>query len=169
MIRKILRLTALFFPALFLHACDLPTGYVYHDQLYKVPVESSSASGARLITNDQAAQIYTAVSDLTTRLTDRAGMAPRPVYVETKKPSLQIQTMMDNDLRDSLRSLGYTLTNDPAQGYIIAHRIKAVNMENSPLNAELTLDIYDGTQEDKRLLTSETGFYKIDSLTKIIR
>ncbi len=169
MTRPTLRALALFFPVLLLSACNMPTGYVYHDQLYKAPVQDSSASGAALISQTQAAQIYRAMSDLTTRLTQRAGLAPRPVYVETPAPATQIQTLMDNDLRDTLRRLGYTLTGDPAQGYVIAHRIKPVKIENSPLNAEIALDIFDGRSKKETLLTSETGFYRIDSLDKIIR
>lgn len=156
------------FTAVFLSACEMPTGYVYHDRLYKKPVAQSTASDAKLISNTQAAQLYAAMADLTARLTERAGLAPRPVYVEPHVPASQIQTMMDNDLRDALRRSGYTLSSDPSSGYVITYRIKTVTLDQDTKNAEISLDIHDGTQDARPLLTSETGFYVIDSLEDLI-
>ncbi len=146
----------------------MPDGYVYHDGLYKTDVPHGP-SRAALISQTQSRQIADAMTDLVERLTDRAGLAPGAVYVDTPAPASQIESLMDNDLRSALRRAGYLLTDQEDQAaYRMTHRIKPVTLEDG-MHGEMAIDIYDARSEDGALLTSELGYYRIDSLDKIVR
>ena len=152
-----------------LSACTMPTGYVYHDGLYKTPTPRG-VPGANLISNTQSAQISNAMQDLVGRLTARAGLAPKSVYVHTPKPATALQTLMDNDLRDALRRAGYRLASSPEEaGYVMTHDLSQIRDEIARTSAEISIHVYNGLPgKDVSKLTSENGFYRIESLEHIL-
>ena len=160
-------------------ACEGPgpmaRGYTHHNETYKSP-----APGPTSVFNDeqrvamtpaQAKQIRRAVHDLTRALTDRAGLAPRPVYVKSADPLTPFYAMIDNDLRDVLVHIGYTLADRPDSAYVFAYDARQVD-QPSPMkdtsaahdapNVEITLKIFNGAGRDATMLTTQSGRFHID-------
>lgn len=175
------------FCALALAACSpnaLPTGYTYHQQqTYKSPApgESSRFTEAQRETMNpqQADQFRLAVYQLAENLTRRAGMPPKPVYVVRPEKMTAFYALMDNDVRESLRHLGYTLSDTPAGAYPIAYAAQPVldadgkvppraAGDTSP-NVIITLYVYDSLGENGRLLTEESGSYFIQGAETLIK
>ncbi len=148
----------------------MPTGYVYHDKKYKSPnpPESPKFTTAQRteMGPEQSDQFRLAVYTLVDNLTNRAGMPPKAVYVVTPVPMTPFYANMDNDVRESLRHVGYKLANTPDDAYAITYKAeiikkdKVVEGDVRP-NVHLTLFVHDKVGEDSRVLTQESGDFFI--------
>jgi hypothetical protein len=98
-----------------------PTGYVFHGESYKSapPGESTRFTQAQrsTMTAEQADQFRLSIYALVESLTLRAGMPPKAVYVVQVEPMTPFYARLDNDLRESLRHMGYTLADTPDNAY----------------------------------------------------
>lgn len=153
----------------------MPRGYVHHGEAYKSPAPGPSRvfteAQRETMTPQQAKQIRRAVHDLALSLTDRAGLAPRPVYVQSADPLTPFYAMIDNDLRDVLVHIGYTLADRPDLAYVFRYEarhldhpssMKETSAAHDAGNVEITLKIYDGARRDSKMLTIERGHFHID-------
>ena len=153
----------------------LPRGYVHHKETYKSPAPGESPKfnekQRAAMTAGQAKQIRRAVHDLARSLTDRAGLAPRPVYVRQADPLTPFYAMIDNDLRDVLVHIGYALADRPDNAYVFEYDARKLDqpsaMRDGPPghgapNVEIALEIYDGAGRDAKLLTTERGAFFIE-------
>lgn len=150
---------------------SVPRGYTYHQNEFKSPnpPESPKFTTQQRTTMgpEQADQFRTAVYGLTESLTIRAGMPPKPVYVLKPEKMTPFYSNIDNDLRESLRHLGYTISDTPEGAYAIAYNANipkrpagAPAIDTSP-NVHLVLYVLDSIGENARLLTQEEGDYYI--------
>ncbi|PZQ46745.1 MAG: hypothetical protein DI551_04650 [Micavibrio aeruginosavorus] len=150
---------------------SLPRGYVYHDQPYKSPnpPESSKFTAAQRSTMgpEQADQFRLALYSLVEKLTERAGMPPKPVYVLKPDPMTPFYANMDNDLRESLRHIGYRLSDTPEGAYVMAYtavvakKVKGAPADDATPNTHLALYVFDGVGENAKRLTQEEGDFYI--------
>lgn len=131
--------------ALALGACSshpslFPSGYVYHNMPFKSanPPESTAVSpvARRYMGPEQAEQFRSAVYDLVTRLTDNAGLPPAPIYVLAPRPMTAFYGNIDNDLRESLRHLGYVLSDIPEGAYIFTYSADLLPVPAIPMAPE---------------------------------
>lgn len=169
--------------ALALGACvntpnAFPTGYVYHNDVYKSPTPQESfdvtdtqraSMGPR-----QAEQFRIALYDLVQNLTDRAGLPPKPIYVMPHQPMNVFYAQVDNDLREAMRHTGYTLATAEEDAYHFTYQAYSLNkllldqkrypneVMESGNNVEIVLQVYDSDGADKIMLTEQRGFYHID-------
>lgn len=159
--------------ALGLAACSpnaMPKGYVYHDKPYKSPNPPESAKFTELqratMGPEQAEQFRLAMYQLVDNLTNRAGMPPKPVYVMKPEPMTPFYSNLDNDLRESLRHVGYRLSDKPDGAYVLTYSAEVLKKEKpaagdtSP-NVRLTLNVHDKAGEEGKLLTKESGDFYI--------
>lgn len=151
-----------------LQPVSMPSGYTYHHQEYQAPPAASSArittQQRHYMTERQATQFRDAVYDILVRVTQRAGIPPKPVYVLQPQNFSSFYGNIDNDLRESMRHLGYALSDMPLGAYVFTY--DAMFLENTdgnyPENVEITLSVYDSLGSTARLLTRERGRYYID-------
>ena len=174
--RKFYGLLAIGVSTISLGACSvghpnfMPSGYTYHHQDYKspTPAPSRKVTGKQRHYMDalQAEQFRDSVYDLVSRLSSRAGMPPKPVYVLAPDPMTTFYANIDNDLRESMRALGYAISDIPAGAYVFAYNAqyldtaRGIDMAGQP-NVELMLKVFDSAAPDARQLTQETGRYYI--------
>ena len=152
-----------------LAACEtpnaMPTGYVYHDSLYKSPAPPPSPKATQAQREsmgvDQATQFRDGVYGLLDRLTQRAGLPPQPVYIQKPEPMSAFYMNIDNSLRDSMRHMGYTIADQPGGTYVFAYEAQPITYVQAPdpgaPNVALTLRVYNGVGAQARLLTQETA------------
>lgn len=153
----------------------MPRGYVHHGETYKSPAPGPtpvySETQRETLTPTQAKGIRRAVHDVARALTDRAGLAPRPVYVHQADPLPPFYAMIDNDLREVLTHIGYTLASRPDGAYVFQYDAQKIDlpspMKNPPRdhnasNVTLTLKIFDGATRDATMLTTQSGSYFIE-------
>jgi hypothetical protein len=146
----------------------VPTGYVYHADSYKSanPPASPKFTALQRTTMgpEQAEQFRLAVYQLVDALTARAGMPPKPVHVMKPEPMTPFYANIDNDLRESLRHVGYRMSDVPEGAYIVTYKAENLvpdpAMANAP-NMRITIHIHDQLGEEGRLLTQETGDFYI--------
>lgn len=158
-----------------LGACSpnaIPDGYVYHDKPYKSanPPKSSKFSEVQRASMGaaQADQFRLAIYDLVDKLTMRAGMPPKAVFVDKPKPMTAFYSNLDNDLRESLRHVGYRLADSPEDAYVMSYAVEPIKREKgappvqpgSP-NMRISLFVSDSLGEEARVLTHEIGDYYI--------
>ncbi len=168
--------------ALSLAACApnyFADGYTHHAKPYKSqnPPPSSRFTESMRATMgpEQADGFRMAVYGLTEKLTLRAGMPPKAVHVVTPTKMTPLHSNIDNDLRESLRHLGYTLSDTPEGAYAFAYSaviIKEVN--GKPVaddgvtpNTRIALYVYDKAGEGSNLLTQEVGDFYIKGADKL--
>jgi hypothetical protein len=160
--------------ALSLGACShpnaMPTGYTYHNEMYKSPAPPPSSKitteQRQYMDGKQAEQFRDAVYDLVKRLSGRAGMPPKPVYVLAPDPMTTFYANIDNDLRESMRHLGYAISDVPTGAYVFAYDARLLTKPRGQIstgepNVELVLRVFDSIGEDARMLTEESGHYYI--------
>lgn len=157
-----------------------PTGYTYHKDTYKSatppPSEKFTNDQRKTMTAEQAEQFRQAVYKLTERLTLRAGMPPKPVYVLKPEKMSAFYSNIDNNLHKSLRHLGYTLANSPEGAYIFTYTAQSLrtldDLKNpdgtqidpatlSSNNVRLALQVHDKIGEDSKMLTEEADTFYI--------
>lgn len=151
-----------------LQPVSMPAGYTYHHQEYQAPPAASSArittQQRYYMTERQATQFRDAVYNILVRVTQRAGIPPKPVYVLQPQNFTTFYGNIDNDLRESMRHLGYAVSDMPLGAYVFTY--DAMLLENTdanyPENVEITLSVYDSLGSTARLLTRERGRYYID-------
>lgn len=162
-----------------LTACEgpgpLPRGYVHHKETYKSPAPGPTPvyteTQRETLTPAQAKNIRRAVHDLARALTDRAGLAPRAVYVQQADPLPPFYAMIDNDLREVLTHIGYSLAPQPDNAYVFQYDAQKIDSpspmkepprdHNAP-NVTLTLKIFDGAGREAKMLTTQSGDYFIE-------
>lgn len=152
------------------HPNAMPSGYTYHHQEFKspTPAPSSKVTVKQRQNMDavQAEQFRNAVYDLLNKMTMRAGMAPKPVYVVAPDPMTTFYANIDNDLRESMRAIGYAISDVPVGSYVFAYSAQdieypqGVDIAGQP-NVELTLRVFDSVNPEARQLTQEIGRYYI--------
>ncbi len=168
-----------------LTACSLmrsvPSGYVYHGDTYKSATPPASTKFTALQRStmgpEQSAQFRLAVYSLVDTLTARAGMPPKPVYVLRPEKMTPFYGNFDNDLRESLRHVGYQLSDTPDDAYIVTYSAATIETpvssggatmpvvvssteNNSVPNVRMAIHVHDGLGEQGKMLTQESGdFY----------
>jgi hypothetical protein len=152
------------------HPNAMPSGYTYHHQDYKsaVPAPSSkvSAKQRKYMDATQAEQFRSSVYDLLSRMTSRAGLPPKPVYVLAPNPLTTFYANIDNDLRESMRSIGYAISDIPVGAYVFTYNAqhldspRGVDVTGQP-NVEFMLKVFDSSDAEARQLTQEIGRYYI--------
>ncbi len=153
------------------YSSAMPSGYTYHHNEYKSPAAKSPASitveQRKYMDATQAEQFRSAVYDLLERLTMRAGMAPKPVYISTPDPMTTFYANLDNDLRESMRHIGYALSDKPEGAYVFTYEAQALtDAQGKPAlqngnNVMIAVRVFDSYNESARQLTEETGQYFI--------
>ncbi|MEM9469130.1 MAG: hypothetical protein AAF988_03115 [Pseudomonadota bacterium] len=158
----------------------LPSGYTHHGKIYKskTPQPSPRVSPEQRdsMNSLQAEQFRSATSELLTRLTSRAGLPPKPSYIDAADPMTAFYANIDNDLREAMRSQGYHLVSSPEGAYIFkysasilpgyrSYDIKKAGM-GAP-NVEITLDVMTNIQGQLKTLTRESGTFYIDGAEKL--
>jgi hypothetical protein len=153
----------------------MPSGYVYHGNDYKSPTPPESAKFTSMqrkyMGPEQAEQFRMAVYDLTSALTEKAGISPKPVYVLDPDQVTPFYTTIGNDLREAMRYLGYVLADSPEGAYVFSYSASHLN-KRTPLgnpqivsegepNVALALQIYDSVGKDARMLTEQRGNFFI--------
>jgi hypothetical protein len=148
-----------------------PDGYTHHanpNQAYRsdgsFPSRKFTQKQRAVMTGDMANQMRMSVYTLAETLTLRAGLPPKPVYIAQRHPSdiSPFDALLDNDLRESLRHLGYRLANTPDDAYAMRTRVEKIQgaVPDAP-NVTITLEVYDSAGDEARLLTTESGNYFI--------
>lgn len=152
------------------HPTQMPSGYTYHHDTYKSatpPLSSKITIEQRKYMDEtQAEQFRSAVYDLLERVTMRAGMPPKPVYIQAPTPMNTFYANIDNDLRESMRHIGYAISDTPTGAYIFTYEaLPIIQPEGAPTtnvnNVELTLRVFDSLSATARQLTVESGRYYI--------
>jgi hypothetical protein len=154
---------------------SLPRGYVYHQDEYKSPNPPESpkftSQQRSAMGPEQADQFRLAVYGLVENLTNRAGMPPKPVFVMKPEPMTPFYANMDNDLRESLRHMGYRLADTPEGAYAFAYNANILKKPKTPKgeaavidtspNVHLVIHVLDGVGENANVLTQEEGDFYI--------
>ncbi|HPD82992.1 MAG: hypothetical protein R3D88_04175 [Alphaproteobacteria bacterium] len=173
--KKSFRFLTLGFSVLAVSACAhpnaFPSGYTYHKQEFKSPAPGASKKVTeqqrRYMDSVQAEQFRDAVYDLLTRITTRAGMPPKPVYILQPEPMTTFYANIDNDLRESMRHIGYAIADMPEGAYVFAYDAQYIKSESdAPMiegqpNVEITLSVFNGLGPEANQLTVESGQYYI--------
>ena len=156
----------------FTHPNAMPTGYNYHHEGYKSPIPPTSnevtVEQRQYMDAAQAEQFRNAVYDLLERLTMRAGMPPKPVFVVAPEPMTTFYANIDNDLRESMRHIGYAISDTPNGSYVFTYEATPLEQTNTnDNNVNLTLRIFDSFSATARQLTEESGSYFIQGADKL--
>ena len=156
----------------FTHPNAMPTGYNYHHENYKSPITETSSKVTveqrQYMDAAQAEQFRNAVYDLLERLTMRAGMPPKPVFVVAPEPMTTFYANIDNDLRESMRHIGYAISDTPNGSYVFTYEATPLEQTNTNSNnVHLTLRIFDSFSATARQLTEESGAYFIQGADKL--
>lgn len=169
--------------ALTVAACDrphaFPSGYTYHGEVYKSanPPESRKFTPAQRATMgpEQADQFRLSIYQLAESLTVRAGLPPKDVFVARPEPMNAFYAQMDNDVRESLRHLGYKLADSPAGAYVITYSAASLVDPKNPVpvtdgapNVRLGIQVFDGMGETATMLTEEAGNFYIRGAEALI-
>lgn len=158
------------------HPNAMPSGYTYHHEDYKSPVPSTSSKVTieqrKYMDAAQAEQFRDAVYDLLERLTMRAGMAPKPVYVMAPDPMTTFYANLDNDLRESMRHIGYAISDTPEGAYIFTYEaLPLASLKDQPSNGsnnvQLTLRVFNMLSKEAQQLTEESGQYFIHGVESL--
>jgi len=160
-----------------------PDGYKYHGEPYKsaAPGPSSKVTKAQRKTMgpEQAEQFRMALYDLTDKLTERAGLPPKAVYVKPHDPMNAFYAQVDNDLREAMRHLGYTLAAGPDNAYVFTYHAELIEapkvdeeaiadlLENRE-NVEIILQVFTGVDKAATQLTEERGAYRINGVDEYL-
>lgn len=161
------------FSVLALNACShpnaMPSGYTYHHDRFK-SADPSPALGV-VKTNQESVLSQTdidrAVDDLLRKITARAGVSPKPVYIITPSMMTPFYSAVDDALRNTMRELGYALSDTQTGAYGFAYsgrnlsKPRGTDNDGYP-NVELMLQIYDSVSDNARLLTQQAGNYFIE-------
>lgn len=169
--------------ALSLGACSspnsFPDGYTHHSKTYKsqTPDPSSKFTPAMRATMgpEQADQFRMAVYSLVESLTARAGLPPKAAHVVAPEKTTPLYANIDNNLRESLRHMGYRMSDTPVDSYAFAYSAnvikdadgKALADDGVTPNVRLTLFVYDSVGEAGKMLTQETGDFYIHGADKL--
>jgi hypothetical protein len=162
-----------------LTACDAPNyfpdGYVHHNKPYKsqLPPPSPKFTQAQrgVMGPEQADQFRMAMYQLVDTLTNRAGMPPKPVHVLKPEKMSALDMNLDNDLRESLRHVGYKLSDSPQGAYVMTYAAEVLKDKDGKVlstsaeqgaNVRLTLYVHDSVGENSKLLTKESGDFFIN-------
>lgn len=168
-----------------LAACDapnyIPDGYVHHNKPYKsqLPPQSPKFTQVQrtVMGPEQADQFRLAVYQLVDNLTNRAGMPPKPVHVLKPERMSALDMNIDNDLRESLRHVGYKLSDSTEGAYVMTYAAEVLKDKDGKVvstsadqgaNVRLTLFIHDGIGETSKLLTKETGDFYINGADEMV-
>ena len=149
----------------FSHPNAMPSGYTHHHETYKSPAPAMSSKVTveqrEYMNAEQAEQFRDAVYDLLERLTMRAGMPPKPVYILAPDPMTTFYANIDNDLRESMRHIGYAISDTSNDAYIFTYEASSLSANNMQNNVQMTLKVFSGLGESDKQLTEETGQYFI--------
>ena len=151
------------------HPNSMPTGYTYHNGMYKSAApplpKSITVAQRNYMDENQAEQFRDGTYVLLEKLTTRAGMPPKPVYVMAPMPLTNFYANIDNDLRENMRHIGYALSDTPVEAYIFTYDAlyiePVVDAAPGTPNVQLTLRVYNMEGENAQLLSTETGTFYI--------
>lgn len=152
------------------HPHAMPSGYTYHYETYKSatppPSPKVTKEQRQYMDSTQAEQFRDAVYNLLERLTHRAGMPPKPIYILAPDPMTTFYANIDNDLRESMRHIGYALSDIPTGAYVFVYSARLLERPRGSIsagepNVELVLRVFDAVGKEARMLTEESGNYFI--------
>ncbi len=149
----------------------MPSGYTYHHDRYKSAApplpKTITAQQRQYMDATQAEQFRNGTYALLEKLTMRAGMPPKPVYVLSPTPMTNFYANIDNDLRENMRHIGYALSDSPMDAYVFTYDAQEIVLAEGTEraagtpNVELTLRVYSSLDENARLLSTEKGQFYI--------
>ncbi|MEM6811415.1 MAG: hypothetical protein AAF549_03000 [Pseudomonadota bacterium] len=147
---------------------SMPTGYTYHKDTYKSaepPLPAVITQAQRVFMDEtQAEQFRDGTYNLLERLTMRAGMPPKPIFVATPYPLTNFYANIDNELRDNMRHVGYALSDTPEGAYVFTYDAVYIGDgtdQEGIANVELALRVFNEIGEEARLLSVEKGRFYI--------
>jgi len=152
---------------------SMPRGYAYHKEAYKSPNPPESAKFTELQRStmgpEQADQFRLAIYSLVENLTNRAGMPPKPIFVAKPEPMTPFYANLDNDLRESMRHIGYRLSDSPDGAYVFAYQATIIKKDKAATqdladttpNVHISLHVFDKMGEEAKQLTVEEGDFFI--------
>lgn len=152
------------------HPTSMPGGYTHHQSTYKsadpMPSAKVTVQQRKYMDAVQAEQFRDAVYDLLERITRRAGVPPKPVYVLAPDPMTTFYANIDNDLREGMRHIGYALSDTKTGAYVFAYDAKLLTAPRDGFsagadNVELVLKVFDSADVNARMLTQDSGRYYI--------
>lgn len=155
------------------HPNAMPSGYTHHHEEYKSPTPAGSSKVTveqrKYMDAAQAEQFRDGIYDLLERLTMRAGMPPKPVYIMAPDPMTTFYANLDNDLRESMRHIGYAISDTPEDAYVFTYEalpLKSLQDQtsNGSDNVQITLRVFNALSKDARQLAEETGQYFIQGV-----
>lgn len=155
-----------------------PDGYTHHAKIYKSQDPSPSPKFTKEMRANmgpqQADQFRLAVYTLVERLTERAGLPPKPVHVVKPERMTPLSSHIDNDLRESLRHIGYNVSDLPDNSYAFAYSAAVIKDQDGKAlssigvpNVRLALYVYDRAGEGARLLTQEIGDFYVQGAEQL--
>ena len=152
-----------------LQACDhpnaMPTGYTYHHETFKSaapPLPKSINDEQRdFMDSTQAGQFRTAVYQLLERLTMRAGMPPKPAYILAPVPMTPFYANIDNDMRETMRYIGYAIADMPTGAYVFTYEAMPVDDALTNENVMLIIRVFDKIGKEAKILAQESGQFYI--------
>ncbi len=119
----------------------------------------------------QSEQFRMAVYSLVDNLTNRAGMPPKPIHILKPEPMTPFYANLDNDLRESMRHVGYRLSDTPNGAYAMTYNVEMLKKEPKPgdtsPNVRITLYVHDKVGEDGKVLTKESGDFYIQGAEEL--
>ncbi len=156
------------------HPNAMPSGYTHHHNV-KNAVDVSAADSVPLSSTYIAApenqalslvDVDRAVDDMLRKITARAGVPPKPVYILKPENPTPFYNAVDNALRTSMRDLGYAISDMKAGAYGMAYNARALRKprgteNDGHPNVELMLQAYSNVESGARLLTEQSGNYFI--------
>ena len=134
----------------------MPSGYGVEEEEPKVD---------SILTQEQRHAWRNAVYEVVSRLTQRAGLPPKPVFVAYSGSQTPFYDNFDNDLREVLLESGYQLSASPDDSYGIIYSVRGLKPKRNKYikgNVELTLKVYSSQLQHGEFLTEETATFYID-------
>lgn len=126
------------------------------------------------MTEQQAEQFRSAVYGLIETLTLRAGVPPKNVYILPQEKMTPFYSNFDNNLRESARHLGYTLSDYPEGGYVVTYTAevmktldgKTITSPTDP-NVKIAVQVHDRLGEGSKMLTEEWTTVRIEGAEEL--
>lgn len=160
--------------ALILSACGhpnaMPSGYTHHHDNYK-SINEPFTDVIPTISNEDTvlsfSDIDRAVDDMLRKITARAGVSPKPVYVLKPSQSSPFYSAVDSALRTSMRDLGYAISDIETGAYGFSYSARKLRKprgteNDGHPNVELLLQVFSKVGSDAKLLTEQSGNYFIE-------
>lgn len=162
------------------HPNAMPSGYTHHHEA-KGSVDVSADSVTPVVapiyksTSDDMVlslvDIDRAMDDMLRKITARAGVPPKPVFILRPAMPSPFYNAVDSALRTSMRDLGYAISDIETGAYGFAYNARNLSKprgseNDGHPNVELMLQAYNKVGAGARLLSEQSGNYFIQGAQK---